>query len=637
MSKFIDMTGWVMSEHGVPDSKWTIIEKADPPENVKDKHHTYWLCECSCENNTQKILDGNSVKSGRTKSCGCSKFTGLYVSDYGELMKEWDWHKNNENGFDPYTIRSGSDQKVSWICAKQHRWDAAVNNRTSGKTTCPYCSGLLPIVGETDLETTHPNLALEWNYEKNGELRPTHVKAGSNKKVWWKCEREHEWFATIADRKKGAGCPTCAKEKHTSFPEQAVYYYLKQHNIVLNREKVFGKEIDIYLPNINVGVEYNGKYYHKNRDKKDNEKIQFLKNNGVNVYTIKEDEEDFIVGNIIHYRYGKSLDWAIINLCQLINITIPIIDIKKDRIKIYEQYILSEKERSLANKKPDVAAEWHPIKNGNLTPDLISCSSNKIVWWLGKCGHEYDMSVDKRTYGYGCPICSGRRIVVGVNDLATTHPHLLDIWDYENNTNITPQQITFGSNKKVWWKCPLGHSYQMRVHHKVGGIGCPLCSGHITLTGFNDFATKHPELLSEWDYEKNTILPTEIPQCSNKKVWWKCQCGHSWKATTNNRVAGSVCPKCAKVNRIISFGKTRNKSGVVGVSLHKSINKWHAKMRFNGKDISLKYFDNKDDAIKARLNKEVEVYGYDNAPQRHLFEQYGITQQNDLTEEEDEI
>lgn len=367
MSKFIDMTGWVMTEHGIPDSKWTIIEKVNPPENIKDKHHTYWLCECSCKNHTRKILDGNSVKSGRTKSCGCSKLTGLYVGDYKELMKEWDWHKNNKNGFNPYAIRSGSNQKVSWICAKQHRWDAAISNRTSGKTTCPYCSGLLPIVGETDLATTHPNLALEWNYEKNKELSPTQVKAGSN--------------------------------------------------------------------------------------------------------------------------------------------------------------------------------------------------------------------------------------------------------------------------KKVWWKCPLGHSYQMIIHHKTNGTGCPICSGHITLTGFNDFATKHPELLSEWDYERNTVFPTEIPQYYNKKVWWKCKCGHNWMASVNNRASGTICPKCATSNRIISFGKTKNTSGVIGVSLYKRINKWKAGIRFNNKDISLGYYFDKDDAIRARLNKEVEMFGYDNAPQRHLFEQYGITQQNDLTED----
>lgn len=618
-----------MSEHGVSDSKWTIIQKVDAPQDIKDKHHTYWLCECSCKNHTHRILSGNSVKSGRTKSCGCTQSTGLYVSDYKDLMVEWDWDKNNNKDFNPYQIRSGSNQKVSWICKKQHCWDAAVSNRIKGKTTCPYCSGLLPIVGETDLATTHPGLALEWNYEKNENLSPTQVKAGSDKKVWWKCERGHEWSAIINDRKNGAGCPVCAKERQTSFPEQVLYYYLKQHNTALNRETVFGKEIDIYLPDINIGIEYNGIYYHKNRGKKDKEKIQFLKDHGINVFTIKEDEEDKVSGNTVYYRYGKSLEWAIVNLCQLINVSVPSIDIKADRIKIYEQYILSEKERSLAYKNPDIAAEWHPTKNGSLTPDLISSGSNKIVWWLCKRGHEYDMSVDKKTCGYGCPICSGRRIVVGVNDLATTHPYLLDMWDYEKNSNISPQQVTFGSNKKVWWKCHMGHSYQMRLHHKTGGIGCPVCSGHITVSGFNDFATIHPELLSEWDYEKNTVDPSSVAQCCNLRVWWKCKCGHNWKTSINNRVAGTICPKCAKVNQIINFGKVRNKTGVIGISFHKPNNKWHAKIQYNGKDISLKYFDDKNDAIRARLNKEVELFGYDNAPQRHLFEQYGITQQND--------
>ena len=235
------------------------------------------------------------------------------------------------------------------------------------------------------------------------------------------------------------------------------------------------------------------------------------------------------------------------------------------------------------------------------------------------------MSVDKRRGGYNCPICSGRRIVVGQNDLATTHPHLLSEWCYEKNIDTSPEQITFGSQQKVWWQCELGHTYLMRVCHKVSGIGCPICSGKIVLAGFNDLATQYPELLLEWDYEKNIISPTEVSSGCHTKVWWRCEKDHGWQASINNRTNNkTTCPICAASVRVTNMGNTKNTSGVIGVSLYKPTQKWHAEIQYNKMPMSLKYYDNKDDAIRARLEAEIQYYGYDNAPQRHLFEQYNI-------------
>lgn len=76
---------------------------------------------------------------------------------------------------------------------------------------CPYCSGLLPIEGETDLLTTNPELISEWNYEKNTLLTPNMVKAGSSDKVWWICDKGHEWQAVISSRTVNeSGCPFCS-------------------------------------------------------------------------------------------------------------------------------------------------------------------------------------------------------------------------------------------------------------------------------------------------------------------------------------------------------------------------------------------------------------------------------------------
>jgi hypothetical protein len=67
--------------------------------------------------------------------------------------------------------------------------------------------------GYNDLQTLNPSLAKEWNYEKNVNLYPDNVSIGSSQKVWWKCEKGHEWEAVIYNRNNGRGCPECAKQK----------------------------------------------------------------------------------------------------------------------------------------------------------------------------------------------------------------------------------------------------------------------------------------------------------------------------------------------------------------------------------------------------------------------------------------
>ena len=110
-------------------------------------------------------------------------------------------------------------------------------------------------------------------------------------------------------------------------------------------------------------------------------------------------------------------------------------------------------------------------------------------------------------------------------------PTFLLEWDYEKNKNLRPEAFTKYSMARVWWKCEKGHSYRHTVGNKVmGKLSCPYCSNSKTLYGFNDLTTTNPELLNEWDIEKNTdVLPKTINRSSAKIVWWRCEKGHSWK------------------------------------------------------------------------------------------------------------
>ena len=132
------------------------------------------------------------------------------------------------------------------------------------------------------------------------------------------------------------------------------------------------------------------------------------------------------------------------------------------------------------------------------------------------------------------------------NNLAEVHPELVSEWS-EKNLLLTPDGITFGSNKKVWWKGTCGHEWQASVKARSNGEKCPICYGARVIAGINDLQTTHPEIASEWSEKNLPLKPDEVNAKSRKNVWWRCgKCGNEWKSVINARVKGTVCPVCAE-------------------------------------------------------------------------------------------
>ena len=147
---------------------------------------------------------------------------------------------------------------------------------------------------------------------------------------------------------------------------------------------------------------------------------------------------------------------------------------------------------SLAAMRPELVREWSD-KNLPLTPDKITYDSNKIVWWKAACGREWQTSVKIRSKGENCPICSGARVIEGINDLATLKPELVQEWSEKNETK--PTEVSIGSHKRVIWKCRHGHEWEASVKSRtINGTGCPYCSHNTVLEGFNDLASQMPEI-----------------------------------------------------------------------------------------------------------------------------------------------
>ncbi|MBR4314064.1 MAG: zinc-ribbon domain-containing protein, partial [Lachnospiraceae bacterium] len=222
------------------------------------------------------------------------------------------WNYSKNIGVTPKDVTKGSAKKFWWVCEKGHEWQSTIAHRTTMHRGCPYCSGRLPIKGETDLLTLYPSLASEWNYEKNGNLLPSEVTTGTPSKVWWLCKEGHEWIAGIAHRtKEGTNCPYCSGSK----TERLVYAYLKELQIPFTAEKKFEQDIkvkwfpfDVWISSKRLIIEPDGKqhftdkipYFEDNvpfqeRRRRDNAKNEFCLKYKIPIlripYTYKSDTE----------------------------------------------------------------------------------------------------------------------------------------------------------------------------------------------------------------------------------------------------------------------------------------------------------------------------------------------------------
>ena len=204
----------------------------------------------------------------------------------------------------------------------------------------------------------------------------------------------------------------------------------------------------------------------------------------------------------------------------------------------------------LATIEPQLAKEWHPTLNGDLTPRDVTCGTARRVWWRCKMGHEWRASVARRTSGCGCPVCAGKSVLIGENDLKTSYPAIAAQWHPTKNGALTPEAVTPSSNRGVWWQCEKGHEYKASIASRTAhGSGCPYCANRRVLAGYNDLATKEPQLAKQWHPTLNEALtPRDVTCGSTHKVWWRCDvCGFEWKALIYSRagVQKTGCPACA--------------------------------------------------------------------------------------------
>lgn len=221
--------------------------------------------------------------------------------------------------------------------------------------------------------------------------------------------------------------------------------------------------------------------------------------------------------------------------------------------------------------------QWNWEQNGDLTPLSISSGSRQKVWWRCEHGHEWQARVSSRTgEGTGCPVCAGKQVIPGENDLAGSFPDIAAQWHPTKNGTLKPEGVTACSNRRIWWRCEKGHEWRTLVAHRTAiGTGCPYCAGFRVLTGFNDLATLEPDIAAQWHPELNGELTAQmVMPGSHKKVWWQCAEGHVWNAVVYSRTGPRKCgcPVCAgKVKEerqqryVAVLAETVSKSGEIRI------------------------------------------------------------------------
>lgn len=389
----------------------------------RSNKRVWWVCEE--DENHNWVATPNDRVSGQ----GCPFCSGNAPSDNNNLGLDDElanqWHPKNLPLLPKdFTLHSG--RKVWWKCSVEddHEWQATINSRSGNKRGCPFCAGRRASK-KYNLKISYPVLAEDWHFTKNDGINPEDFTPSSNKKVWWRCSKfpEHEWQATINSRTSGNGCPICAPQ--TSAPEIRI---LTELRVVFPdaraRAKIAGKEADVLVDELKLVVEYDGDYYHKTKKQTDLSKNNHFRQLGYDCLRI---------------RSGKLQ-------------------------KLTDTDILTKSD-TVTKAHMDEVYRWILEKCKNVPGEAIQS-------YLSESDFQNDSEYRLYLSYFPKPFPD--------NSLLAHHPDIALEWDYDRNFPLRPEDVSRGTNLKVWWVCEDNgdHRWQAFVKNRTQPsrrTGCPFC------------------------------------------------------------------------------------------------------------------------------------------------------------------
>lgn len=478
------------------------------PDQVAPKSgkKVWWICK---NNHEWPAV----IASRSTNKRGCPYCAGQKVlpetslaAVAPDIAKEWDYKKNSPTN--PIDVFPNSHHKYWWICNSGHpSYSSSVANRNNGRK-CPECSSkkhgerrrAAAINNQGSIVDTHPHLIQEWHNEKNEGLTPNSFPPASNKKVWWKCARGHEWDTTIAHRTNGTECPKCNPQ--TSRLEIRIFSEIKaMFSDAVWRDKSLGVECDVFVPSVNLAIEVDGYPWHKNRTEEDTSKQQLLASNNIKLIRLRDHRLDKLMPTDLVYTHSNKHKDILIELWKQVSKLAGLSHKQKESIdraikknsflnSVEYRRLLSLlpgplEEESLTRKFKSIANEWHPEKNAPLLPAHVSYASNLKVWWKCSKGHEWTATVNNRTSNKrNCPECKKTNAAQNATlqglkrsgSLQKKRPDLAKQWHPTLNEGLTPNDVSPGSGRRVWWVCTGEHIWDATVNNRNNGTGCPECN-----------------------------------------------------------------------------------------------------------------------------------------------------------------
>jgi hypothetical protein len=235
------------------------------------------------------------------------------VNDIATLYPELEkvWHPDNP----PMNKSYPGAGELRWKCQKGHEWEATIYSVLAVKdeTKCSVCANRVTIPTVNSLLVRDPSLAAQWHPTKNGDVTPDQVALNANIRAWWRCEQGHEWQTYVYVRQQ-TGCPKCSKR--VSEPEKVIEAYLTSLGLKVETQSssiIPPKQVDLYLPDHNIAIEYNGLYWHSEAAGKDNQyhynKWKACKDKGIQLIQIWEDDwkrNPELVKNMLAHKLGVS-------------------------------------------------------------------------------------------------------------------------------------------------------------------------------------------------------------------------------------------------------------------------------------------------------------------------------------------
>lgn len=409
-----------------------------------------------------------------------------------------EWHPTRNGDLTPDSVAAGASRKAWWLGACGHEWQAVIHSRSRG-CGCPYCGNRTVGYGN-DLATRFPEVAYEWHPTRNGDLTPKQVPYGARRNVWWRCASGHEWRAMVFKRSAGSSCDRC---KLTGVSEVELRAFAELHHVLNGHLSPLTRDARLPTPDRqrmrvdmilgDVAVEYDGFYWHKDKETPDREKTERLRQAGYKVIRVRE-HPLALTGpcDTTAPRAANAFQVATAVLQKMVDENFLPIAAARQAAEAYiaASRPLAQEEadravnalrarehgpRSLAARFPLIAQQWHPHLNGSLSPTQVTAGSGRKVWWLCAAGHAWRAKVDQRVgRKTGCGFCSGRYATESTS-LATLRPDLAAQWHPTLNGTLTPAHVTPHTRRVVWWLCSSSHAVEDSVANRTKGMVCQRC------------------------------------------------------------------------------------------------------------------------------------------------------------------